>query len=356
MPNIEPYDIVIIGAGPAGSSAALAAARKGLRVLLVERKKAVGIPVRCAEYIPKALLGELPFSDRSFVVQLVEGMRTILPDGTVRETRAPGLMIRRDWFDHLLSEAAVQEGAQLLLETRFLGVEDGEVVLKRTNKSFMKIKARIIIGADGPWSRVGKYMGSQVRRLVPAVQVKVALAYPMDHTEVYFDPGIYGGYAWLFPKGEEANAGLAVVGGTERSIPLRSALEWFLGMLKENGRIKGQAYGLTAGWLPVKPVAASVKGNMMLAGDAAGQTHPITGAGVPQAVLCGAMAGAWAARAVAEDDLGLTKGYEEQWREDYGDTLNWAFRRRRMMETNWDRLEDIIPKCWVAFREYYERS
>jgi len=350
------YDILVVGAGPAGSSAALAAAKKGLRVLLVERKRTVGVPVRCAEYIPKALLGNLPFADRSFVVQPVEGMRTILPDGTVHEKRAPGLMIQRDRLDGLLAETAREQGAELLLETRFVGVEDGQAVLKMPDGSFARIKAGIIIGADGPHSRVGISMGSLVERLVPAVQVRAHLVGPMDHTEVYFDPRFYGGYGWLFPKGEEANIGVAVVRRGEQSISLRSALQWFLDALKKSGRIKGEAHGLTAGLIPVTPVARSVRGGMVLVGDAAGQTHPITGAGVPQAILCGRLAGKWAARAALEDDLRLLEEYEKAWQEDYGESLDRACERRRLLEANWDRLEHILPRCWVTFREYYERS
>jgi len=349
-------DILVVGAGPAGSCAARAAACDGLKVIFVERKRAVGVPVRCAEYIPRALLGELPFSDRSFVVQPVEAMRTILPGGAVHETRAPGLMIRRDQFDRLLAQAAQEQGAELLVKTRFVGMEGGKAVLRMSDGSFTKVKAGIVIGADGPQSRVGRFMGSRLKRVVAGVQVRASLVAPMDQTEVYFDPRVYGGYAWLFPRGEEANVGLAIAKGSKWSISPRQNLEWFVELLNKRGRIKGEPHGLTAGWIPVKPVGASVRENMILAGDAAGQTHPITGAGVVQAVRCGWLAGKWAARAVADNDPELIQGYEEDWREDYGQTLDWASRRREVLESNWDRLEDILPSCWVAFRKYYERS
>jgi len=349
-------DILVIGAGPAGSSAALAAAREGVSVLLVERGQTVGVPVRCAEYIPKALLGELPFSDRSFVVQQVDSMRTILPDGATHQTKAPGLMIQRDRFDRLLAESAIEEGVELLLGTRFLEPKDGFVVLKGPDGSFFRIRAKVIIGADGPRSSVGRWIGSPVKRLIPAIQVKGLLTAPMDHTEIYFNPKIYGGYAWVFPKGGEANVGLAVVRGSKWSIPLKSALEWFLDVLRSNGIIKGEPHSLIVGWIPAEPVTTSVKRNMILVGDAAGQTHPITGAGVPQAVMCGRLAGYWAARAVIEDNLNLLNRYDREWREDYGDSLEWACERRELLEANWERLADILPKCWVAFREYYGRS
>ncbi len=349
-------DIAVIGAGPAGSSAALSAARKGARVLLVERKKVVGVPVRCAEYIPRALSGDLPFRDRNFICQPIKGMMTILPNGKTKWTGAPGLMIHRERLDQLLLNAALDEGAEVMLGSRAIAREGNTIALKNSTNSLVKVRAGVIVGADGPHSTVRKWMGIPGPQLIPAVQVKVNLVRPMEQTEVYFHQRIYGGYAWVFPKGEEANVGLAIAQGSRCSTSMRAGLEWFLEFLKGAGKVKGDAIGLTAGWIPVCPVKGSVKENMVLVGDAAGHTHPITGAGVPQAVLCGGMAGRWAARAVVQGDLTLLKEYETDWREDYGDRLEWACKRRRLLETNWERLEDILPRCWVAFREYYEKS
>jgi flavin-dependent dehydrogenase len=92
----------------------------------------------------------------------------------------------------------------------------------------------------------------------------------------------------------------------------------------------------------------------MLAGDAAGHTHPITGAGIVQAVTGGRMAGKWAARAVESGDLSYLSGYESEWLELFGDTLERGFERRRLLESKWDRLEEIFKYCWVTFKEYHE--
>ena len=122
-------DILVVGAGPAGSSAARAAAGRGLDVLVVERRDTIGVPVQCAEYIPAPLLGEID-PEPDFVVQSVRGMKTILPDGGTEFMRAPGLMIRRDLFDQSLARAAEEKGARLLTSTRVLRMEEGEVVMR----------------------------------------------------------------------------------------------------------------------------------------------------------------------------------------------------------------------------------
>jgi flavin-dependent dehydrogenase len=92
---------------------------------------------------------------------------------------------------------------------------------------------------------------------------------------------------------------------------------------------------------------------MVLAGDAAGQTHPVSGAGVAQAVICGQMAGKWAARAIESKDMGLLFEYDREWKELYEETQERGFNRRKLMEKEWDHLEDIIRHCWIAFKEYY---
>lgn len=353
--NTCTYDVLVVGAGPAGSSAARAAAGRGVRVLVVERKAKIGAPVRCAEYIPAPLLGQVE-RGREAVVQSVRGMRTILPGGEEKETAAPGFMIHRDQFDRALAEAARRAGAEIRLSTRVLSRENGKVMIGERGGYVSTVSASVIIGADGPHSTVGRWIGCVNRNLMPALQVRVALPASMDHTEIYFHREIYGGYGWLFPKGQEANVGLGMKRREDRPPPLRQALDQFLIRLAEHGKIRGKPYAMTAGWLPAEPIGSVVKGNVLLAGDAAGQTHPITGAGILPAVVCGRMAGEIAAEAAGSGDLDLLKTYDLQWRDLFWDTLERAFRRRQLLEREWDRLDQVIKQCWVAFREYYAES
>jgi len=349
------YHILVVGAGPAGSSAALTAAREGLRVLMVERRSVIGVPVRCAEYIPAPLMGEIDLG-RHFVIQAIRGMRTILPDGEIKEMRAPGFTIRRDLFDQALAGRAGEAGAEILLSTKVLSKNGEEVIVKGNDGELSRIRADVIIGADGPHSTVGRWIGARNQNLISAVQVRVPLTREIQFTEVYFHKEIYGGYGWLFPKGREANVGV----GMKRNRPgvpsLNKALEHFLDRLAKEGRVMGKPYGSTAGWIPAEPLRKIAYGNILLVGDAAGHTHPITGAGVSQAVISGQMAGRCAARAILEGDHDILSEYEMEWRDLFEETQMRAFERRQMLEQNWDRLEEIIRYCWVAFREYYAKA
>ena len=344
-------DILVIGAGPAGSFAAKTAAEKGARVIIIERKAQVGLPVRCAEYIPGQLPGMIGLG-REYVVQAIKGMRTFLPDGDVTNLKAPGFTIHRHVFDKTLAKAAINAGAQFYVSTSAVAFDQGAVVVK-TGVDNHRISANVIIGADGPFSTVGKWVGCENKALIPAVQVSVMLTKPLEMTEVYFHEDIYAGYGWLFPKGKEANVGLgAKTAGKKRNV-LNGLLGQFVNRLADEGKVYSKILNLTGGWIPATPVRNVVKDNILLVGDAAGQTHPITGAGISPAVICGEMAGRWAAEAVSSNDRFALFEYQKEWEDLFGETNNRASMRRRLMENQWHQLDAVIKKCWVCFREYY---
>jgi flavin-dependent dehydrogenase len=213
----------------------------------------------------------------------------------------------------------------------------------------------VIIGADGPLSTVGRWIESRNENPIPAIQCKFSLVHPLSHTEVYFDRNIFGGYGWLFPKGREANVGLGMRRSAAGDVPMRMVFSRFYSRLIKTGKIEGAPYQWTAGWIPTRPLGVTSRRNILLAGDAAGHTHPISGAGVHNAILCGEMAGEAAARAVKRNDMTLLHEYETEWRDFLGDTLHRAFERRQVLEKEWDRLPEILPQCWIAFRAYYDK-
>jgi flavin-dependent dehydrogenase len=233
-------------------------------------------------------------------------------------------------------------------------MEEGEVVIRSKGEAGEKrVAARVIIGADGPCSTVGRWIGSENRNLIPAVQWRVPLMSPMEHTEVHFHEEFYGGYGWLFPVGREANVGLGRKRRTRHDERIGKVLERFVLRLAEEGKVESRPISTTAGWIPAEPARKVTQGNVLLVGDAAGHTHPITGAGVSQAVIGGRMAGKWASRSVEAGDLSLLGAYEEEWRELFGDAQERAHRRRKSLEDNWGRLETAVKTSWIAFREYY---
>jgi len=346
-------DILVVGAGPAAGATALAAARRGMRVLIVDRRPIVGMPVQCAEYIPAMLMGGLDLG-KSFIVQPIQGMKTYLAAEPVKETRAPGFTIHRNLFDQEMIRQAVNSGAELMVSTRALKkINNKTVLLKRKDGQYIAVNTKIIVGADGPRSTVGRWVGAVNRNLLPAVQATLSLVKPMDWTEVYFDPEIYAGYGWLFPKKDMANVGLGMRNTARNPTGIRAVLDRFIARLKADGKVTGHPTRYAAGWIPAEPVRQAVHGNVLLVGDAAGHTHPITGAGIANAVVCGEMAGRWAAKAVEKNDVGVLKQYDRQWQDLFQDTLDRAHQRRQTMESGWQDFTRTVKSCWIAYREYY---
>lgn len=345
-------DVLVVGGGPAGSCAAREAALAGAQVLIVERRRQVGIPVQCAEYVPRQLAECVPWDD-AFVSQSVETMRTHLPGGEIVETAGAGYTIDRDRFDRYLAASAVSAGARLMLQTSAVHrIPSG--ALLRTPGGEQAVRATVVIGADGPRSTVARWIGQANPGLMAGAQVTVRLARPLPATEVYFDTAFVGGYAWRFPKRDFANVGVGVEAG--RSV--KDALDRFLSML---GVRPADITRRVGGYIPCGgPPALTWKDDIVLVGDAAGQTHPITGAGVANACLCGQMAGRAAAEAALSGDSSRLSGYEHEWRAFLGGVLAHAVDRRRFLTKRWtanlDELSAALRWAWVAFPGYGRRA
>lgn len=343
------FDVLIVGAGPAGSSAARAAAEADANVLIIEKRRRIGEPARCAGYIPRLLAQRVKVPAEA-IAQEIRGMITFMPDGDVLRKSAPGFILNRAKFDQALAAEAQRVGAKILTETRAISKEGDRVkVLGPSGKG--EIRASVIIGADGPDSTVGSWIGQKNRKVMWALQQTVQLRQPAHDTEVYFGREYPGGYAWLFPKGGAANVGVGVqrgLGGVAKE-----ALRAFKEKIKD--RI-GQVLDITAGPIPVGGPLRSIdrREKIILVGDAAGHTHAVTGGGIPQAVLCGAMAGR-AAAAHACGDKEAFQDYSHQWRKAFGAMMDKAAKKRKQLEAGWNggNLAELLRRCWVAYEEYY---
>jgi len=347
-------DVLVVGAGPAGGSAAFEVASKGLDVVILEKGREVGLPVQCAEYIPSQLVREVNLPAQ-IKIQKIEAMQTHLPDGEVVTNRAPGFIINREQFDKYLIQRATSKGARLFLETKAVSY-DGRVVLARTRGRSLRIVPEIIIGADGPLSTVGSWIKSTNQEFIQAAQYVMPLRERKTHTQVYFSQDISGGYGWVFPKGNVANVGLGVNPGLGRRP--KAALDSFVSRLVGEGVVEPEALKRTGGLIPTNGLLKLCEKNVVLVGDAGGLVHPITGAGIASAVLSGKLAGEFAWRAAAEDDMRLLAEYELECREFFFDIFAHAHQKKNLLEEYWQRgaddLSDALKWGWVAFKEYYK--
>jgi len=321
-------DLLVVGAGPAGSTAARYAAEAGLDVLLIDRKKEVGVPVCCGEFnaSPAVLAEALPnapgldelFPGNGPARRAIRGMIAVSPKGREYEFDLAGYTLDRDAFDRHLADTAVHAGAALSLETTFLGREGRR---ERTSKG--DVEAGIVIAADGPLSRVCRSAGMERSAvLAPAITCRVDGEFG-DRLRLFFGSGVApGGYAWVFPKKGCANVGL----GVQRPAPPVPVL--LRAFLSRNGFA---AREIQAGFVPVSgPIRETVRGNVLAVGDAAGQVVASNGGGIATAMICGRLAGLAAARhLLAGEPLGA---YEQAWRSAVGRELLAAARTKRMAD------------------------
>ncbi len=346
--DIREYDAVIIGAGPAGAAAAKELAGSGFSAALLEKRRQIGIPVRCAEFVPRFLNSyyDIP----PFVIaQQINHMETHLPDKSKEVTPAPGYVVHRVLFDKYLVAQAVEAGAVLYLGTKAVKIHNNEVVAVQGDSNIV-FHTKIIVGADGPNSMLRKVVGIKKPPMARALQAEVVLEREQSTTQIVFHPSIYGGYAWFFPKGKTANVGLGMINQGGDSV--KKAWQRLFSLFNIESTI-----GYTGGQVPVGgTVKQLVKDNMLLAGDAAGLTHPITGAGISNAVISGKMAGAAAADALSSGDYTYLSNYEEDIEDLFGNSLRLAAANRKYQEENWsddpEVLSGVIKKTWVAFQEY----
>src|SRR5579862_5090250 len=168
MQDIE-TDVLIVGAGPAGTMTAKWAAKHGARTLVIEKRQEIGSPVRCGEGISKEWLHDVGITPGRWINLEVEGARIYSPSEKVFEINEKhagnevGYVVERDGFDKQLAIDAGNAGADILLKTSAVGIlREGNRVVGVKAKQFgelFNIRAPITVGADGFESQIGRWAG-----------------------------------------------------------------------------------------------------------------------------------------------------------------------------------------------------
>ena len=303
------FDAVVVGAGPAGSVAALALARAGARVALADkaafpRDKACGDLVGPRGVQVLADLGvAVPDAGRGTDLLAVgpSGRRSRLPAYAGRTYPGHGIVVPRLALDHALREAALRAGAAGV-RARITAVEDGPDgrVSAVIGSDGRRLAGDVIIGADGALSPLARLTGMldpgaalwgfAIRAYVPA-EVPLPLLVLLDSRPWR----IYPGYGWLFPGADgQANVGIGVgLGTSRRRTPLGGDLGRLCALLAERGDLApGARTGpVIGGWLRMGGTGtAPAAGNVLLVGDAAGLINPLQGEGIGPGVVSAVLA------------------------------------------------------------------
>jgi len=358
---MENCDILIIGGGPAGSGAAITAAKAGLKVLVVEKRAEIGAPKRCGEGLSRSSFMRMGYSEAEpeWVSRPVIGATVYSPDmnfvrmdNVIRGYETDGWVIERKDFDKWLSAEAAKFGAKIMAKTEALNLikEHGKVVgarLKHQTDEW-NVNAKIVIAADGVESKIAREAGLnttlKLSDIASCAQFEMAgIDIDSDRIEIYFNQELApGGYFWIFPKGEKrANVGIGVRNPFSEDVAydyLKKFIELCPG-LKNGSIIEVNSGGVPVGGL----LKDMVLDNFMVVGDAAHHANPIHGGGISEAFVGGRIAADVAVEAIKAGDTSkefLSK-YNERWWEERGNMLMKVYRLREVMddlnndELNW---------------------
>lgn len=355
-PASEHFDAIVVGAGPAGMTAAKRLGQGGFKVLVIDQKKEIGGNIQCAEFVPIVISRHAMLRECD-IAQQVHGIKTFINDELANTLHAPGYVLNRGLWEQNLAQMAEAAGVSFMNAARVVGIE-GKVVSVLKGTQVCRIETKYILGCDGPRSIVSKKLGNVSHEMCVALQYEMLLKMPLKAAEIYFDAAYYGGYAWVFPKGNKANVGVAVHDSYKDK--LKTLLADFCRKLIKREVIQAKAgLATTGGLIPAGGlVACMANEHMLVAGDAAGCTHPITGAGIMNAVVSGylaAMAVTRHIRSQGRDSAAMN--YTQALLAEYGARFTVASDRFVTRNQEWtnnrEEFTALIRRSWIAFPEYY---
>ncbi|KPV45817.1 digeranylgeranylglycerophospholipid reductase, partial [Acidiplasma aeolicum] len=362
------YDVLVVGAGPAGSSAARFAARNGLKTLLIEKRPDIGSPVRCGEGVSKAWMPEVDLKPQDhWISDEVKGARIYGPSETkpimlTAETAGNevGYVIERDKFDKYMAALAASEGADVWVKSPALSVikdEDGKVsgAVIRHNGEMVPVHAKMVIAADGFESEFGRWAGLKSlilakNDIISAIEYRmVGVDSDMDYTDFYLGSVAPAGYIWVFPKGpHEANVGIGVtISKMKDRWDVRNYLDNWI--KAHPGYNKGKIIQVITGGVSVNRVKDKMSmPGLLTVGDAARLIDPITGGGIANGLISGKYAAEVAKKAIDANDFSETmmKNYDIMVKNKFErkHLRNWYAKEKlaTLSDDTMDKLVDVI--------------
>lgn len=350
---METVDVLVVGAGPAGSTVARGLAARGHDVLVVEEHARVGHPVQCAGLVSQRVL-DLAGS-RSTVLAPVAGASVFGPSLGSVSFAADGpraFVIDRAGLDVQLADRAAKAGARFETGLRFDRAEtspEGPVTceLTGTGEARRTISAKMVVGADGVASAVARSF--RLRRpveVLPAFEAEIPKS-PGDagQVEVYLgnsiSPGLFG---WWIPDGSGgARVGVAATAGGV------TAREYYERLVRQVERrfatTLPRPTALLVSGIPIGTLPKTSAARVLLVGDAAAQVKPLSGGGIFTGMRCAEIAAEVADRALRSGDLSAAAlaAYDQAWHAELGEEFQRAMYLRRLFVRLSDRdLDHVI--------------
>jgi len=328
------YDVIIVGAGPAGSYAACELASLGYNVAVFEQKRAPGLNVCCTGIISAECFQSLDLSPEVILTK-VNSAKFFSPSGRclrIQTEDVQAYVVHRLLLDRAIASKAQSKGAQYFFSSPVIDIipEKDSIQAEALCSGARKIfSARAVILASGfnpklPW----KLGLGKIRKFLIGVQAEVE-AKDVGELEVYFSQKIApAGFAWLVPTGVGISSNKAYAGLLATS-QAKLHLQKFLDNLFSQGRIASRNVKIEQRAIPIGTLARSYGDRILVVGDAAGQVKPTTGGGIYFGHLGARIAARVLDEALGSDNLtaGQLSRYQKQWQAKIGRELSrgyWA--------------------------------
>ena len=357
------YDVLVVGAGPAGSRVGRDLALSGLQVGILEENQEVGKPCHCSGLVSPRTI-DIAEAGRDLILNTIRGAVFHTPDRPpvrVGGGRVQAYVIDRVELDRRLAAQAVRAGAELIKPARFVRYRlvgeprvdtrsGGVVVTVAQDRVEREFHARLLVGADGAMSKVAlQIRGTRARGLVAGLGAHADYAanpYP-DHVEVFLeDHAAPGWFGWTIPLGDgTARIGTGSANGVKPAESLMRLQARFATTFG-SARIRSKSGGMIALWEPTAMVADRV----MLVGDAARQVKPTSGGGIHAALDAAAIAARHAASAFRGSSLSARAlgSYERDWHR----TMGRELRRQHDLRRVFTRLDPMRLRSLMDLLEH----
>lgn len=306
------YDVIVIGAGPAGSTAARFSALGGAKTILLEKHPVIGYPLCCAEAISVTGLDRVVEPDPKWITSKIRKVKLYGPNNSKAAINHPdaGFVLERKIFDRALAEQAADAGADIKVGVDVLDLtydNSGKIsgVTANDNGHGIEISGKVIIAADGIESQIAQKAG--LSSVLKPKQIHSAYQYLLadidiepEALEFYFGSAIApGGYVWVFCKGERrANVGIGIC---PTKSPKKKAVDYLNEFIERRFKRYQILERMTGGVPSYVADFPLYKDNVMVVGDAARLIDSLTGAGIANALLSGKIAGQTASKMIIND-------------------------------------------------------